>query len=86
MKIKNIFESEELNNERIMVSLDNAEFNGLIRANQTASFILDCLKEDCTIETIVQQMITVYGISKEKAYEGVCKIVSQLKELNLLVE
>lgn len=86
MKLKNIFESEELNNERIMVSLDNTKYNGLIRANKTASFILDCLAEDCTIETIVKKMTDIYDVKEEEAYLGVRKTILLLEELNLLEE
>ncbi len=86
MKIKNIFETEEINQENVLVSLDSKVFNGLIRSNTTAYFIIDCLKEETTEETIVEKMMGKYNISRETALNGVGKIVSQLRELNLLEE
>ena len=61
MKLLNIFESEEINNEKVMVSLDSKKFNGLIRANETASYIIDCLKVMDT-ENIVNFLIIAASI------------------------
>lgn len=84
MKIKNIFESETINDETIMVSMDNKEFNGLIRANSTAAFILTCLKEDITEEEIVNKLIHHYGIEESIAKKDVAKIIRQLSNAGLV--
>lgn len=55
MKIIDIFETDIINNELVMVSLDNKVLNGIIRANETATFIISCLKEDTTIDNINQK-------------------------------
>ena len=86
MKLLNIFESEEINNERVMVSLDSKKFNGLIRANETASYIIDCLKNDISEKEIINNMTDKYGITEERASQGVSSIINQLKELGLIIE
>ena len=86
MKLLNIFESEEINNEKVMVSLDSKKFNGLIRANETASYIIDCLKNDISEKEIINNMIDKYDITEERASQGVSSIINQLKELGLIIE
>lgn len=86
MKLLNIFESEEINNEKVMVSLDSKKFNGLIRANETASYIIDCLKNDISEKEIINNMIDKYCITEERASQGVSSIINQLKELGLIIE
>ena len=86
MKLLHIFESEEINNEKVTVSLDSKKFNGLIRANETASYIIDCLKNYISEKEIINNMIDKYGITEERASQGVSSIINQLKELGLIIE
>lgn len=84
MKLKNIFEEEIIGDEKIMVSLDNSIMNGIIRLNATASFIVNCLKENTTFEIITEKMVDKYHISNDLAENAVNKIISQLSSLNLI--
>ena len=86
MKLLNIFESEEINNEKVMVSLDSEKFNGFIRANNTASYIIDCLKNDVSEKEIIIKMVNKYGITEERATQGVSSLLNQLRELGLIIE
>lgn len=86
MKIKKIFESETIGEENVMVSLNNRIFNGVIRANESATFILSCLNEDTTPQIVVSKLAEKYNISVELATKSVDKILSQLRDLNLLEE
>ena len=85
MKIKSIFEFEEINNELIMVSLDSDLFNGLIKVNDSAAFIINCLKEETNEKDIVNKMVEYYQINKDEATKGLNKVLLKLKELNLLI-
>jgi hypothetical protein len=86
MKLLNIFESEEINNEKVMVSLDSEKFNGFIRANNTASYIIDCLKNDVSEKEIIIKMVNKYGITEERATQAVSSLLNQLRELGLIIE
>ena len=85
MKIRNIFEFEEINNELIMVSLDSDFFNGLIKVNDSAAFIINCLKEETSEDEIITKMVEYYQIDVDVATKGLNKVLYQLKGLNLLV-
>lgn len=85
MKIKSIFEFEEINNELIMVSLDSDLFNGLIKVNDSAAFIINCLKEETNEKEIVNKMVDYYQINIDVATKGLNKVLYQLKKLNLLI-
>lgn len=86
MKIIDIFETDIINDELVMVSLDNKVLNGILRANETAAFIISCLKEDTTIDGINQKMVDKYGIDYELADKCVNKVISQLRTLKLIVD
>ena len=82
MKIKDIFEEELIGVDKVMVSLDNSVLNGIVRANETASYIISCLKQETTEEQIISNVCCRYNI----AQKGVSKILFQLRELNLIDE
>ena len=86
MKIKNIFEEELIGSDTVMVSLDNTVLNGIVRANETASYIISCLKNETTEEQIISCVCDRYNVNEELALKGVTKILSQLRELNLIEE
>ena len=86
MRIKQIFANEKVNEETIYVSLDTEKFNGLLRANETATFIINSLSENTTEENLVSKMMTHYCISEQVARRSVLRVISQLRELKLLEE
>lgn len=86
MKLKNIFEEEIINDSTVMVSLDNTILNGIIHANETASFIISNLKEDTSIDAIASKLSLRYNISLAHAVSSVEGIVFQLRELHLIEE
>ena len=67
MKLRNIFVSDTLGDEKILVSTNDNIFNGLIRTNEAASFIIDCLYVDTTVDEIVDKVIKRYDVTKQKA-------------------
>lgn len=84
MKLKNIFVSDNFGTEKVLVSTNDNIFSGLIRSNETASFIIDCLSVDITVNEIVDKVIKRYNVDESKARCCVQKIISQLKEINVL--
>ena len=86
MKLKDIFEEEIIGTDKVMVSLDNSVLNGIVRANETASYILSCLKNETTEEQIISSVCNRYHVDVELAQKGVVKMLSQLRELNLIEE
>ncbi len=86
MKLKDIFEEELIGADKVMVSLDDTILNGIVRANETASYILSCLKNETTEEQIISNVCQRYNVNVELAQKGVVKMLSQLRELNLIEE
>lgn len=86
MRLKDIFNSEEIYGNRIYVSLDDASFNGLIRANETAAFIIDNLMSEISEDELIEKVKNRYEITEVEANKGVNRIINQLKKLNLIQE
>ena len=50
MRLKDGFITHESAGEHIMVPAGGVSFSGMVRSNQTAGYIVECLKEDTTPE------------------------------------
>ena len=64
MKLKDTFVSHITNGEQILVDVSSS-FSGLIRSNKTAAFIVDQLKSETTLDSIVDAMFEKYDAPKE---------------------
>ena len=83
MKLKEDYITYETDGEQIMVCASGA-FSGLARSNKTASFIIDCLREDTTEEAIVEKMLEKYDAPKEIISADVAKIIVKLREIGAI--
>ncbi len=84
MKLREDFVTYDMNGERVLVCASGA-FSGIARSNKTAAFILECLKEDTTVEKIVDKMEQKYqGAPREQMLRDVSVIIEKLREINAI--
>lgn len=88
MRLHEEFAVHDAGDEQIMVATGTmvSNFNGLVRSNATAAFIVDQLKEDTTEEQIVEAMFAQYDAPKEVIAADVAKIIAQLRSIGAIVE
>ena len=86
MKIKDIFEIEKIEDKQFMVCLDSSIFAGMIELNETAAFIINCFKEDSSINDVAKKLSSEYEVTEEEAIIGIEQIVSQLEEIDAIEE
>ena len=81
MKLKPGFITHTVGNEQMMVAAGPAasSFHGLVRSNETAAFIVDCLKQETTEEAIVEAMLERYEAPREVIARDVHQVVEKLK-------
>lgn len=86
MKLKTGFVTHNVGKEQMMVAAGPAAkvFHGLVRSNETAAFIIDCLKEETTEEAIVDAMLERYDAPRETVEQDVHRIVEKLREIGAL--
>lgn len=85
MKLKEEFITRELADEQIMVSSGGA-FNGMVRSNKTAAFIVECLASDTTEKEIIEKMLEKYDAPEDIISEDVKKVLDTLRSIDALVE
>ena len=56
MKINKAFITHDDGGQKLLVSTGASKFSGLVRSNETAGFIIDCLENDTTEAEIMKKM------------------------------
>lgn len=85
MKLKNTFITHTANNEQILVDT-SGKFSGIVRNNKTAAFIVDCLKEETSVDDIVDKMVEEYDAPLEDIKKGVDDVLDTLRKVGALDE
>lgn len=86
MKLKKGFITHTLQDTQMMVAVGQAakSFHGMVRSNETAAFIVDCLKSNTTEEGIVQKLLEAYEVTPEVARRDVAKILEKLRSIGAI--
>ncbi len=86
MKLKKDFVTQMIDGTQFLVPLGGESFHGIVRSNETAAFIVDCLKEETTAEAITDAMCGKYDAPREIIAADVEKILGILRGIGALEE
>ncbi len=86
MKIKNGFMLRKVGNQDVVVAVGEASrsFNGIIRLNESGSYLWQKLLVDITKEQLVADMLNDYDIDEATAMADVSSFVVKLREADIL--
>ena len=86
MKLKTGFITHQIQDTQMMVATGEAakSFQGLVRSNETAAFIVNCLKSETTEEAIVENLLAEYDVPREIAARDVRGILEKLGSIGAL--
>lgn len=88
MKLKDGLVLHDVGGEHVMVATGKVakKFNGMIRNNDTAHFIMQQMMTDTTEEEIVEKVLSTYEADREVVVKSVRSVVEQLRQAGLLDE
>ena len=88
MKLHNGFITYNSGSEQIMVAAGAASevFRGMVRSNETAAFIIDCLKEEITLAELADKLVARYDAPRELIERDLQNILNTLRKIGALDE
>ena len=86
MKLKPDYLTQDIDDVQFLVPVGAGTFNGLIRSNKTAAFIVNCLKEETTKDQIVDAMCRKYDAPRAEIAGDVDEILDILRSIHALEE
>jgi len=84
MRLRDGFITHENKEEHITVTAGNTDFNGMVRSNKTAGFIIECLKEEVTKEDIIGKMSEKYDAPRVQIEKDVVGVLEQLRSIGAI--
>ena len=87
MKLNTDFLTHITKGEHYMISTAKAKFCGIVKSNDTAAYIIECLKTDTTEEEIVNKLLEDYQVSSiDIVRHDVANTIDKLRSLGAIVE
>ena len=89
MKLKEdyiLYNASEEETIAVATGAEAANFNGLMRANKTASAIMEYLQEDLSEDELVSKMLERFDASEADIRAGVGEILTALRKVGALEE
>ena len=86
MKLNGNYLIHDDGNTTYVVSTGSTNCDGIARGNETAGFIIECLRSETTEDEIVSKMQENWDVSDELARRDVRKIVEQLRTMGAVDE
>ena len=84
MKLNKGFITHNDGSEKLLVSTGASKFSGLVRSNETAGFIIDCLENDTTEAEILAKMQEKFNGPKELMERDIKTILDQLRQIGAI--
>ena len=86
MRLNPSFITRDMGDSQVMVAVGSSAFNGIVRSNGTAAFIVDQLKTDTTEEQILAAVLEKYEVEPAVAEADIKKILEKLRSIGALDE
>lgn len=86
MKIKEGYLVHEVAGNYVVIKIgqEAVNFNGLITLSESAKMLWDLLKEDASIDDLVNKLLNEYEIDEETARKDTLEFIESLKKNNIL--
>ena len=87
MKLNPKFLTHVTKGEHYMISTSDTKFKGIVKNNETAAFIVECLKADTTESAIVDKLLAEYkGADRPTVERDVANIIGKLRSIGAIEE
>ena len=84
MRLKQNIVSQDIMDERFLIALADDSFQGMVRSNPTAAFIIELLKKGTTRDAIVDAVFEEYDADRKTIETDVDNVLEMLKSLNAI--
>lgn len=86
MKLNDSFVSKQVCDDFVMISTQSSIFNGIVNGNDSALFIVECLKNDTTRDDIIKKMVEKYDAPQQILADDVDKVLLALRGISAIDE
>ncbi len=88
MKLKKEYVMQSFRGENLIVAVgkEAKRFHGIARVNNTAAFIVECLRRDTDEAAIVEALLREFDVDETTALADVKRTVAELRSIGAIKE
>ena len=88
MRIKDGFIKKQILDDMVVVATGEAgkDFEGLVRLNETASFIWDEVSQGKSLDQITKDMVDRYEVDEDQARQDASGVIEEMKKNGFFAE
>ncbi|MBR1664328.1 MAG: PqqD family protein [Ruminococcus sp.] len=87
MRLNPNFLTHVTKGEHYIISTSDTDFKGIVKNNETAAFIVECLKADTTETAVVDKLLAEYKDADRPTVErDVANIIGKLRSIGAIEE
>ena len=86
MKLNDKFIKHTMDEMTLVVPVEGAGFNGVVKGNKSVAAILDYLENDTDEETVVRLMCERFDGDPERIRADVAQVIGKLREIGAIDE
>lgn len=88
MRIKDGFIKKQILDDMVVVATGEAgkDFEGLVRLNETASFIWDEVSQGRSLDQITKDMVDRYEVDEDQARQDASGVIEEMKKNGFFAE
>lgn len=87
MKLNSGFLTHTVKGEHYIISSGETQFKGIVKNNETAAFIVDCLRSDTTESAVADKVMNEYKDADRSVVErDVADIIGKLRSIGAIEE
>lgn len=88
MKLKDGFCTQNVGEAQVMVAVSEnvKHFTGMVRSNETAAFVVECLKNETTVDEILEKLSKEYDGNIEEMRNDIIATIEKLKSIDAIKE
>ena len=86
MKLKESFITQDIDDIQFLIPVGENAFSGYLRNNETAAFIVNCLRKNTTEQEIIDELWQTYDAPRETITDDVRNTLNMLREMHALEE
>lgn len=88
MRLKKEVIAHNLGGQHIIFFKDKyaSGYQQVIRCNNTAAYIINCLKQECTLDSIIESLKEKFDVPKDQVRNDVIYILNYLRSIDAIEE
>lgn len=86
MKLRSNFMTQDIDGVQFLIPMGEGSFNGVLKSNESAAFVVNMLRHETTLEAVVDAMEAEYDAPRAVLERDARAVIEKLRSVGALEE